>query len=139
MPRQEAALTHAVEPLQIPVPRKFEGTLTNPDATELYVNSEFQPYTLDEIGIIRTFLEKKVSYTQSLKLGAYLVDGDDALFSKTHDELDALESQEKRGNTRTAIGGGERQTRERVLILREFGYSGNGDIHQTALPMGANS
>lgn len=122
---QEAALTKAVEPLQIPFPRNFSGQKTNPDATQLYVSTEFAVYTLDELGVISQFLPK-LPYAQTLKFGASFLDAADPLLEFDQDRLDALEERESMPNSRTAPGGGERSLRERVIILREQGYAGSG-------------
>lgn len=125
MSRQEAALAKAVEPLQIPYPRNFSGEKTKPDATQLYISTEFAIFTVDELEVIGQFLTK-LPYPQSLKLGASFLAEDDPLLSVDQDELDAIEAREGIPNSRTAPGGGERAARERVIILRESGYAGSG-------------
>lgn len=122
---QQAALLKPVEPLQITVPTAFAGARTNPDASQLYVSTEYQIYTSDEIALIDQYLTK-LPYPQSLILGALFIDEYDPLLAYSHDQLDAIEKQESLSLTRKAPGGGERATRERVLILRESGYSGVG-------------
>lgn len=125
MPSQEAALVKPVEPLQISYPRDFSGQKTNPDATQLYISTEFAVFTLDELEVVNQFLPK-LPYQQSLRLGALFLDADDPLLAFDHDRLDELEEREGVPNSRTAPGGGERSARERVIILREEGYAGSG-------------
>lgn len=125
MPSQEAALTKAVEPLQIPFPRNFSGQKTKPDATQLYISTEFAAFTLDELEVISQFLTR-LPYAQSLKLGALFLEADDPLLEFDHDRLDELEAREGIPSSRTAPGGGERTARERVIVLREEGYAGSG-------------
>lgn len=122
---QQAALAKAVEPLQIVVPPDFMGDRMNPDASQLYVSTEYQIYTTDELDLIQTYLDK-LPYPQALTLGAFFIAEDDPLLESSHDHLDEIEAREAFPGTRKAPGGGERSTRERVLILREKGYRGTG-------------
>jgi hypothetical protein len=132
MPLKEAALAKPVEPLQIVVPSDFIGLRSNPDATQLYITTEFHTYTPDEIDLIQEYLTK-LPYPQSLRVGAIFLDTDDPLLEMDHGQLDDLEAKVRLPNTRKAPSGGDRGTYERVLILREHGYLGTG---ANALPVG---
>lgn len=126
MPLIEAALRHPKEPLQISYPRNFMGQKSGREAdAEFHVSCEPRFLTPDEIEVAQTFIEK-LPYTQALdKTGAVLI-GDDSLLEKDHDYLDDIEKAQSLSNTRFVSGTSERTVAERVLIIRERGYFGNG-------------
>jgi hypothetical protein len=117
------------EPLQIPYPAGFGGAKSgHADDETLLISHEPRWLTEAEVDIVEAFL-KKLPYRQALEMdGAVLIDGDDPLLAASQDDLDQAEASAQLPNTRYLPGGGQRSTRERVLILRERGYGGNGNI-----------
>lgn len=125
--QRQASLAKAAEPLQIKYPRNFTGQKSDPDATEILISTRMGLYTIDEIRVIEVYLST-LPYAQKLSFGTVLIDQDDLLLNANHDQIDQTEQSIGYPNSRTAPGGGERSLRERVLILRENGYYGNGGV-----------
>jgi hypothetical protein len=122
---QYVGLKYGHEPLQVHVPENFEGLRSSED-DELYVEVQMKAFTLDELALIQSAIDS-LSYPQALVKGAVIVDEDDPLISADHQFLDALELREGLRNSRMCSGGGERSIYERVLIIRESGFAGNGN------------
>lgn len=122
---RQARLTKSFEPLQIPYPSGFTGQKSRSGATEIMVGPQMATYTADEIKVIEDYLAK-LPYPQALAFGTVFTDANDPLLKMTHDAIDAIEQSISAPSTRKSPGGGERQVRERVYILRENGYYGNG-------------
>lgn len=122
----EVNLRHPKEPLQISYPRDFMGQKSGREAdAEFHISCEPRFLTPEEIEVAEAFI-KKLPYTQALdRTGAVLV-GDDSLLEKDHDYLDDIEKAQSLPNTRFVSGTSERATAERVFIIRERGYFGNG-------------
>lgn len=116
------------EPLQIPYPEGWTGQKsTHPEEEEILINNEPRWLTGDEIGLVQEFIAT-LPYSQFLdETGAVLIDQDDPLLDASQDEIDKAYAAAGLPNNRTLPGGGERSARERVLILRESGYVGNGN------------
>lgn len=117
-----------LEPLQIPYPADFPRSKksNDPDDQTLCVGMQPRWFTEEEAELVEQFC-KGLQYTQSLQLtGAKLIDSGDHLLQATQDELDQVERNASLPNTRRVRGGTERTVRERVLIIRERGYRGNG-------------
>ena len=123
----EVCLIRAKEPLQIPYPRNFKGKKSvGLDHKEFHLSTLPRYVTEDEYQIAQDFV-KKLQYSQEVqKTGAVQIGSDDPLIGKDQDYLDHVEEIAALPNTRLAPFGGERQTYERVLLIRERGYSGNG-------------
>ena len=133
---RQTALSHSVEPLQIPYPKGFKGERRHPELSEeIFISTEMTELTLDEIQVVKKFLEK-LPYSQSLRFGTDLgvLQEDDPLLKLTAEQLDRLEAQENFTPSRVSPNGGERTIFERVLQIRvDGGYDGNGRL---SLPPG---
>jgi hypothetical protein len=126
MPLIEAALRHPKEPLQIPYPRNYQGEKSGRESdAEFHISCEPRYLTPGEIEVAETFV-KKLPYTQVLDRTGAVIIGDDSLLEKDHDYLDDIEKAQGLSNTRYVSGTSERAVAERVLIIRERGYFGNG-------------
>lgn len=87
----------------------------------------------EEIVVAEDFITNLPYRQQLIKTGLILLDANDPLLQKTHDELDQVEAQSKLSSTRNAPAGGLRAIRERVILIRERFYQGTGNL---ALPVG---
>jgi hypothetical protein len=125
MARREVTLKKGREPLQIPVPKTFEGQRSSDDDT-IFVYPITPPVTLtmDEIAVVAAFVET-LPYAQGLVFGATMLDADDPLMDADHDRLDEVESAAGLPNSRQVAGSGQRSERERLLIIRESGHFGS--------------
>lgn len=132
MARREVTLKKGREPLQIPVPKHFEGRRSSDDDT-IFVYPIAPPVilTMDEIALVETFVGT-LPYSQGLAFGGTMIDADDPLLHADHDRLDEVEAAAGLTNTRRVIGGGERSERERLLIIREAGHFGSDQPILTA-------
>lgn len=129
---KQAALKYSREPLQIAYPSDYVGEKSIPNEDEIFISTQPRMLTIDEIELIENFLTK-LPYTQSLYFtGLVLIDPGDSLLKASHDDLDLVEKNAQLSNTRLAPGGGTRSVMERVLLIREAGYYGNGKIAITA-------
>ena len=126
---QQIALSRNVEPLQIVVPEDFQGQRSS-EESQLMLTTQFHPFTLDEIELIRKYLTT-LPYVQTLSLGAVMLGEDDPLLALEHDALDAIEALESLPRTRFGNSGGENSVMTRVLLIRESGFLGSG---KAALP-----
>jgi hypothetical protein len=122
--RQQVGLTRSAEPLQIPIPPGFEG-MRSTEQDQIMLTTQFHPYTLDEIALIEKYLTT-LPYVQTLSKGAVMLDEDDPLLEADHEFLDALETRESLPKSRFAKGGGEYSIMNRVLLIRESGFTGSG-------------
>jgi len=114
------------EPLQINYPVGFSGQKSDPDREQIFVSTGITFYSADEVEIIQNFI-KKLPYPQRFALtGCLLLADNDPLLKATHEVLDRIEAQLSFPTSREVVGGGLRSTYERVLIIREEGYYGNG-------------
>jgi hypothetical protein len=122
----EAALRTPKEPLQIPYPRNFNGEKSGRETdAEFHISCEPRYLTREELEIAEQFCQK-LPYSQAVvKTGAVMI-GDDVLLDKDHDYLDEIEKAQSLPSTRYLDGTSERSVPERVLIIREWGYFGNG-------------
>lgn len=127
MPGQiQCFLQFAREPLQIPYPQEWQGEKSNSEEEEIFISTEPRWLTQDEKDLVQAFVAK-LPYRQELATtGATLV-GNDPLLNATHEQLDKIERENGLLSTNPAPGGGKRAIRERVYIIRENGYSGNGN------------
>lgn len=118
-------LRFAREPLQISYPRDFNGKKSiSEDDPSFFISQEPRFLTNDEIGLVETYLPK-LPYQQALVVtGCVMIDPDDPMLGYSHNRLDEVERRNKLPSSRYAPGGGERETRERVLIIRESGVLG---------------
>jgi hypothetical protein len=124
---KQAMLRIRKEPLQIPYPSDWTGQKSSgPEEEEVIISTEPRWLTEDEIPLVEAFI-KTLPYSQFLDLtGAVLIDPNDSLLNASHDDLDRADAAAGFPNTRYLPGGGQRSVQERVLILRERGYVGNG-------------
>jgi hypothetical protein len=126
--KKQVYLKSNKEALQIPYPVNFpeaEKSL-DPDDREIHLNSSPRWLTPSEIEVVEAYLQT-LPYAQSLLLtGAVAIDESDPLLTLTLEQLDEMEAEESLPSTKYSIGGGIRQLNERVLIIRESGYSGVG-------------
>lgn len=120
----QVKLRNPGESLQIPYPSDWEGDKSGDETdTSFHLSPNPRFLTQPEIELGKEYVSK-LGYSQAVVLtGAKLI-GDDLLISKTHDELDAIEVEQRMPNTRR-VNGGERSVYERVLIIRERGYEEN--------------
>lgn len=126
-----AFLRNGREPLQIHVPEDFAGKRSS-DEEEIYLCTHPIVLTDDEIQLAREFCEKLL-YPQQVVTGAVFIDEDDLLINATHERLNQVEKEAGLPNTEFASKGGQRSTFERVLLIREIGYEGNGSKQLTAV------
>jgi hypothetical protein len=133
---RQTALSRPGEPLQIPYPKGFKGERRDPELSEeIFISTEMTDLTLDEIQVVKKFLEG-LPYPQSLIFGTDLnvLQKNDPLLGLTAEQLDRLELQENFPPSRISPNGGERTIFERVLQIRvDGGYEGNGSL---SLPPG---
>lgn len=132
MPILQCKLQRPVEPLQIPYPKDWNKPKSvEPDDPSIHISTVPRFLNEYEVALVKEFCQK-LSYSQNLVLtGAKLVDRNDPLLNFDHDQLDQIERFVNLPNTRRA-NGGERQTYERVLIIRERGYEGSGNLKALA-------
>ncbi len=124
---RQVCLRSGREPLQIAYPEGFSGVKFDPESTEINISREMRLLSQDEIAVVERYLDpKNLPYKQSLNYGAIMVDQDDPLLQIDHDALNQVEKDSSLASTEFAIGGGRRSLYERVLILRESGFAGNG-------------
>lgn len=122
----EAHLTKAKEPLQIPYPRNFSGEKSgSPDDKEFHLSCQPRYLTEDEVAIAEAFVTRLL-YPQTVSRTGAVQIGDDPLLEKDQEYLDEVEKNAQLENTRQSPSGGDRSVFERVLIIRERGYRGNG-------------
>lgn len=129
---KQCKLQRPVEPLQIPYPSDWSNPKTvDPDDTAIHLSTIPRFLNEYEIELVQAFC-KELPYSQNLALtGAKLLDRNDPLLGFDHDQLDRIEKFVNLPNTRRT-NGGERQTYERVLIIRERGYEGSGNLKALA-------
>lgn len=127
-------LRYPGDSLQIPYPDDFKTTeksAAERSDTEFHLTTSPRFLSEAEVSVAREFV-KALPYTQQVvATGAILIDPNDPLLSKTHDELDTVERSAALGVTRLGSGGAPRSIRERVILIRERSYQGNGSL---ALP-----
>lgn len=135
MLQAQVALRTRREPLQIPYPSDFRGQKTgDEDDSEFYLSTEPRFLSLDEIKIAEAFV-LRLPYPQGVvRTGAVLVDPDDPLLNAAPEELDKVESENGLSSSKYSNDGTLRSPQERVLLIRERGYLGNGKL---ALRQGA--
>lgn len=124
--KRQVRLENPVEPLQIPYPRGFMGQKSEMDEEEFMLTT--LPRTLydEEIDLAKEYIDR-LPYRQKLVYtGAVFLDENDALLSKTHDQLDALEKKLNFKNSKLSPRGGIRTILQRVVMIRQQGYEGNG-------------
>lgn len=116
---KECHLRFTRSPEQISYPQGFTGQKSaHPEEEEFFIGKEPRYLTSDEIKLAEDFL-KTLPYQQELVLtGAVLVDPEDPLFQKTHEELDRIEADMNLPNSRPPEGG-DCEIRERVYRIRE--------------------
>ena len=108
----QAYLQFAREPIQIP----------SPNGETIHVSTEPAYYTDKEILLIEQFIQR-LPYTQNLvKTGAQLI-GSDPLLSATVEQIEAIEAKHGYTSLRKNTDGSPKSLRDRVLMLRENGYS----------------
>lgn len=124
------------ESLQIPYPSNYKGPKSgHPSDTEFFLGLTPRFLTTEEVAVAEAYIGA-LPYRQSLsKTGAKLIDANDPLLTCSHEDLDEAEAAAHLPNSRNMPGGGERATRERVLLIRERGYQGNGKL---AIQAGGN-
>lgn len=127
---KQVYLQNAHEPLQIPYPPNYSGEKTkvdeDSDDQEFHVSTEPRFLTQDEIDLVNDFLKRSVYPQKLLLTGCVMIDPDDPLLDVDHDKLDKVEADQGLPNSRKHPNGGTRQIYERVLLIRERGYEGNG-------------
>ncbi|MGB3203665.1 MAG: hypothetical protein WBB28_01615 [Crinalium sp.] len=134
MPQKfEASLKHNRPTLFVPYPADYAGEKSGDESDESFSLSVRPRYlTEDEIHLAEA-LCKKLPYPQIVMTsGAVLLSEGDPLLEADQDYLDELELSLGVANTRS-VGNGTRATVERVLLIREAGYKGNG--HKLLLPV----
>ena len=123
-------LKNSVEPLHIPYPENYQGQKTDSEDSEFNLSTIPRRLTLDEITLAKEYVSL-LPYKQSLAFpnGVFL-DESDPLLNKTHDQLDQIEGQNRLKNTRKGGKNSslERTLLERVVRIRQSGYTGNGSI-----------
>jgi hypothetical protein len=133
---KQVQLQNPREPLQIRYPDDFTGEKhagEDSEDLEFYISTEPRFLTNDEIDLVNEFL-KKIPYPQKLvPTGCVMVDPDDPLWGFDHDRLDKVEKEQNLPSSRKHPNGGTRQLIERILLIRERGYEGNG---LKSLPIG---
>jgi len=112
------------EPLQVSIPEDFQGDRSS-EEKEIFLGTEPLMLTDDEIALCRTFC-KTLPYKQDVVTAAVFLDEDDPLLSADHQKLNRIEKEAGLPNTEFASLGGQRSTYERVLLIREGGYLGQG-------------
>lgn len=127
---KQVRLKHVREPLQVPYPDGYMGARSNPenDDQEIHISAAPRFLSLQEIEIVESYVSKLPYPQQIVYTGACLV-GDDPLLDEktTHEDIDKIETSQGMSSSRYVQGGGERDLRSRVYILRERGFMGNGN------------
>lgn len=127
--KRQIALKIAREPIQVQYPKDFKGQRSQAlGQTEIFITTQPTVATDDEIEFIEAYI-RTLPYPQRLAKGAVLIDEDDPLLGLSHAELNKVEQDANFACTEKAVGSGQRSIRERVLILREAGFLGNGTQH----------
>jgi hypothetical protein len=123
--KKQVRLKNATETLQIPYPKGFEGEKSGSEEdAEFHLSIEPRFLTVSEIEVAQEFI-KRLPYPQSIVMtGCVLIEPDDPLLMKSHNEIDLIEKSNGMSNTRR-VNNGERSVLERVLILRERGFLGS--------------
>jgi hypothetical protein len=125
--KQYLSLRYGREPLQVPIPEDFQGERGDPDAPDLWITTQPGLFTLDEQQVIEAYLPT-LPYSQVLVKGAIMIDSDDPLLELDHEGLSKVEAENGLQITEFAPGSGRRTLYERVLIIREQGFLGNGKL-----------
>lgn len=133
MQQIQAHLMFPGETLQIPYPPGFSRLDKSGQQADQEFHLSTTPRYLSspEIAVAEAFIAQLPYRQQLVKTGAILLDANDPLLLKDHDELDRVEAQSNLSNTRKAPTGGMRSIRERVILIRERRYQGTGEL---ALP-----
>jgi hypothetical protein len=133
----EVKLQKNREPLAIPYPADWGGKKSGEyDDETLLICTQPRWVTPEEATMIDLFLIG-LPYKQALaRTGAVAIATNDPLLNKSHDDLDAIERHLSLAKTRTIRSGGTRSVRERVLLIRERGYFGDGNsaLEPSAVP-----
>lgn len=131
----QAHLLLSGESLQIPYPKGFNPRskiAAERSDPEFHLTTTPRWLSPDEIELAEKFIDDLPYQQKLVKTGAVLIDANDPLLTKTHDELDGVERQLQLGNTRRGPTGSPRNIRERVILIRERNYLGNGSLALTA-------
>jgi len=125
--KQQVQLKSNLEPLQIPYPADWDGEKSGePEDEEFFLDIIPRFLSEDECRLAEDYI-KKLPYPQTLVYtGCVLLDEDDPLFKATHEQLDNLEKNANLASTAEAPGGGRLTIQQRVLLIRESGYKGDG-------------
>lgn len=125
--KRQVYLTLSKEPLQINYPAGFKGAKSvDIDDPGFHISTHPRFLTDDEIEIAQSYI-LKLPYRQILGFtGCVLISPNDPLLQFDQARLDKLEQDNKLPNSRYAATGGERSLKERVLLIRENGYTGTG-------------
>ncbi len=124
---KQVQLRSNLEPLQIPYPPDFEGEKSGePEDEEFFLDTVPRFLTSDECAVAKTYIQQ-LHYPQELiYTGCTLIDSDDPLLEFSQEQLDELEKTAQLASTSEAPGGGRLTVQQRVLLIREGGYEGDG-------------
>lgn len=115
------------EPLQIPYPPDFDGEKSGEEEDEEFFLDTIPRFlTKDECDLAKNYIAT-LHYPQDLVYtGCTLIDPDDPLLNFSQEQLDELEKNAQLSSTSEASGGGRLTIQQRVLLIRENGYEGDG-------------
>ena len=128
MIQKQVCLKYGFEPLQIPYPEGYRGRRSNSENQDAEFHLSSRPRFLytDEIELAEAYV-KKLPYSQQVTYtGAVLHDSDPLLEATTHEAIDKIESTNGMPSSRNISGSGQRNLADRISIVRERGYLGNG-------------
>lgn len=125
MAQRQVKLKNAKQPLHIPYPTGYKGPKSSGEEKAFFLNTLPRFLYDEEITIAKDYVAK-LPYPQSVISTGCILIGNDPLLQFTQDELDNLEKENNLAATRQVPSGGERSLYERVLLIRETGYTGVG-------------
>lgn len=124
--QRQVRLQNPVEPLQVPYPRGFRGRKSEMDEEEFTLTIIPRKLYDEEIDLAKELIDQLPYRQELVYTGAVFIDENDPLLSKTHDQLDMLEQKLNFKNSKKSPRGGIKTILQRVVIIRQQGYEGNG-------------